>query len=399
MDETRLKNCRRVEADINLDAIASNLKAMKALLPEKTEMMAVVKADGYGHGAVPVAKAAAPYVSGFGVATLQEGINLRHHGVEGMILILGVTFPEDFEELLQWRLRPAVFELGQAQELSRLAESSHQKLRIHLAVDTGMSRIGMKPGEESVRLVKQISCLPGIQIEGIFTHFARADERDKESAQKQLQDFENFMGRLKDHGLEIPYCHCSNSAAMVEGFPSNRLKMCRAGISMYGIYPSDEVRKDLVELTPAMSVKTRVSCLKTIEAGTPVSYGGTFVAAQTMRIATIPVGYGDGYPRSLSGKGHVLIRGMRAPVLGRICMDQFMVDVSHIPDVLLQDEVVLMGTQGKDRITIEEIEEAGGAFRYEFICNMGKRIPRVYWSQGRILGVKDYSDDRYVDFL
>ena len=168
---------------------------------------------------------------------------------------------------------------------------------------------------------------------------------------------------------------------------------------MYGIYPSDEVRKDLVELTPAMSVKTRVSCLKTIEAGTPVSYGGTFVAAQTMRIATIPVGYGDGYPRSLSGKGHVLIRGMRAPVLGRICMDQFMVDVSHIPDVLPQDEVVLMGTQGKERITIEEIEEAGGAFRYEIICNMGKRIPRVYWSHGRIVGVKDYSDDRYVDFL
>ena len=390
MDETRLKNCRRVEADINLDAIASNLKAMKALLPEKTEMMAVVKADGYGHGAVPVAKAAAPYVSGFGVATLQEGINLRHHGVEGMILILGVTFPEDFEELLQWRLRPAVFELGQAQELSRLAESSHQKLRIHLAVDTGMSRIGMKPGDESVRLVKQISCLPGIQIEGIFTHFARADERDKESAQKQLQDFENFMGRLKDHGLEIPYCHCSNSAAMVEGFPSNRLKMCRAGISMYGIYPSDEVRKDLVELTPAMSVKTRVSCLKTIEAGTPVSYGGTFVAAQTMRIATIPVGYGDGYPRSLSGKGHVLIRGMRAPVLGRICMDQFMVDATDIEDVQFGDRIILAGEEKGTGVSIDTLADLSGRFNYEFVCDISKRVPREYIRNGQVAEQMDY---------
>ena len=376
MDETRLKNCRRVEADINLDAIASNLKAMKALLPEKTEMMAVVKADGYGHGAVPVAKAAAPYVSGFGVATLQEGINLRHHGVEGMILILGVTFPEDFEELLQWRLRPAVFELGQAQELSRLAESSHQKLRIHLAVDTGMSRIGMKPREESVRLVKQISCLPGIQIEGIFTHFARADERDKESAQKQLQDFENFMGRLKDHGLEIPYCHCSNSAALMQ-IPRANMDLVRAGISIYGIYPSGEVAREPVRLTPVLEWKAKVAFVKEIPAGTLVSYGGTFQAPAPMKVATIPVGYGDGYPRSLSNRGYILVQGKKAPIIGRICMDQFMVDVTGL-DVQTGEEVTLIGEDGGARITVDEMAALSGRFPYEFVCDIGKRVPRIY---------------------
>ena len=399
--EEVMKRYDRVKAVVSLDAIAHNFEEMRKNIAADTKIMAVIKADGYGHGAQAIAMLIHdyPYIWGFAVATPEEAIELRDSGVTKPVLILGLVFEEYFPELISRDISLTVDGFSMAEKLDQEAGRQKKKVHIHLAVDTGMSRIGFADNEESVEEIRKIAGLENVRIEGMFTHFARADEKDKAPATAQLRRYLKFSELLENAGVRIPIRHCSNSAAMVEGFPSNRLKMCRAGISMYGIYPSDEVRKDLVELTPAMSVKTRVSCLKTIEAGTPVSYGGTFVAAQTMRIATIPVGYGDGYPRSLSGKGHVLIRGMRAPVLGRICMDQFMVDVSHIPDVLLQDEVVLMGTQGKDRITIEEIEEAGGAFRYEIICNIGKRIPRVYWSQGRIVGVKDYSDDRYVDFL
>ena len=393
MEQLTLRHTRRVYAKVDLDAIASNMKAMKALLPEQTGMLGVVKADAYGHGAVPVARAIEPYVSGFAAATAEEAVQLRKAGLKGLILVLGVTFPEDFEDLIRWEIRPAVFEWEQAKELSRLALLCHKVLPIHLAVDTGMSRIGMKPGEEALELVKRVSCLEGIRIEGIFTHFSRADETDLSCTEEQLKAFEAFDRQLREQGIRIPLRHCSNSAAIVGGLSSNQLELCRAGIALYGLYPSGEVRKDLAALTPALELISCVSCLRDIGPGTAVSYGGTFVADRPMRIATIPVGYGDGYPRSLSGKGAVLIHGQRAPILGRICMDQFMVDVSHIPDVRNFDEAVLLGFQGGEHISAEEIAEASGGFHYEILCGLNKRIPRVYIREGKAVEIRDYFDE------
>ena len=393
MEQLTLRHTRRVYAKVDLDAIASNMKAMKALLPEQTGMLGVVKADAYGHGAVPVARAIEPYVSGFAAATAEEAVQLRKAGLKGLILVLGVPFPEDFEDLIRWEIRPAVFEWEQAEALSRLALLCHKVLHIHLAVDTGMSRIGMKPGEEALELVKRVSCLKGIRIEGIFTHFSRADETDLSCTEEQLKAFEAFDRQLREQGIRIPLRHCSNSAAIVGGLSSNQLELCRAGIALYGLYPSGEVRKDLAALTPALELISCVSCLRDIGPGTAVSYGGTFVADRPMRIATIPVGYGDGYPRSLSGKGAVLIHGQRAPILGRICMDQFMVDVSHIPDVRNFDEAVLLGFQGGEHISAEEIAEASGGFHYEILCGLNKRIPRVYIREGKAVEIRDYFDE------
>ena len=393
MEQLTLRHTRRVYAKVDLDAIASNMKAMKALLPEQTGMLGVVKADAYGHGAVPVARAIEPYVSGFAAATAEEAVQLRKAGLKGLILVLGVPFPEDFEDLIRWEIRPAVFEWEQAKELSRLALLCHKVLPIHLAVDTGMSRIGMKPGEEALELVKRVSCLEGIRIEGIFTHFSRADEKDLSCTEEQLNAFEAFDRQLREQGIRIPLRHCSNSAAIVGGLSSNQLELCRAGIALYGLYPSGEVRKDLAALTPALELISCVSCLRDIGPGTAVSYGGTFVADRPMRIATIPVGYGDGYPRSLSGKGAVLIHGQRAPILGRICMDQFMVDVSHIPDVRNFDEAVLLGFQGGEHISAEEIAEVSGGFHYEILCGLNKRIPRVYIREGKAVEIRDYFDE------
>ena len=374
------------------------MKERAGNLPSGTGMIGVVKADGYGHGSVPVAMAVDPYVRGFAVATVEEGVILRRHGIGKMILVLGVTHPDQYGELIRYQIRPTVFTLRQAERLSELACREGVRAKLHLAVDTGMSRIGMEPDEASAEMVLSMSRLPGIEIEGMFTHFARADERDKESARAQLAAYLNFSELLKSRGIEIPLKHCSNSAGIVEGLPSNSLDLVRAGISIYGLYPSDEVDRETVHLTPVMELKSRISYIKTIRPGTPVSYGGTFVARRPTRIATIPVGYGDGYPRSLSSRGSVLIRGRRAPILGRVCMDQFMVDVTDIPEAEEEDEVTLIGRDGGDQISVEELARLGGGFHYELICDLGKRVPRVYLRGGRIAGTKDYFQDVYEGF-
>ena len=388
----------RVYATVNLDAVADNMKEMAGNLPSGTGMIGVVKADGYGHGSVPVAMAVDPYVRGFAVATVEEGVILRRHGIGKMILVLGVTHPDQYGELIRYQIRPTVFTLRQAERLSELACREGVRAKLHLAVDTGMSRIGMEPDETSAEMVLSMSRLPGIEIEGMFTHFARADERDKESARAQLAAYLNFSELLKSRGIEIPLKHCSNSAGIVEGLPSNSLDLVRAGISIYGLYPSDEVDRETVHLTPVMELKSRISYIKTIRPGTPVSYGGTFVARRPTRIATIPVGYGDGYPRSLSSRGRVLIRGRRAPILGRVCMDPFMGDVTDIPEAEEEDVVTLIGRDGGDQISVEELARLGGGFHYELICDLGKRVPRVYLRGGRIAGTKDYFQDVYEGF-
>lgn len=395
----------RVWAEIDLDAAVSNMESMRRNLAEGAGLIGVVKTDGYGHGAVPIAKAIAPYVAGYAVATVDEAENLIRHGIRKPILILGVTHPGRYRELVEYEIRPAVFTMAQARALSDTAVSMGKTVRIHLALDTGMSRIGMKPDEASADLAAAISRLPGIRTEGMFTHFARADETDKTSARRQMELYLNFVKLLKDRGIEIPVKHISNSAGIID-LREAHLDMARAGISIYGIYPSDEVDKEKVPLKPVMSLKSHITFIKEIHPGTAVSYGGTFVADKPMRIATIPVGYGDGYPRNLSGKGRVLICGKSAPILGRVCMDQFMADVSGIPEAEEWTEVTLIGEDGGrqpgqpvDRITVDEIARTGGGFTYEIVCDIGKRVPRVYLRNGHIVGTKDYFEDLYQDFM
>ena len=388
----------RVYATVNLDAVASNMRSMRDNLPASTLIMGSVKADGYGHGSVPVAKTIEPYVFGYAVATIDEGIILRRHGINKTILILGVTHESRYEDLLRYDIRTAMFQYEKAKKLSDLALKQGKKAVVHLALDTGMSRIGMKADREHAKEAAAIAALEGIEVEGLFTHFARADETDKSAYEEQYRRYKEFLGYLKELGVKIPIRHCSNSAGIVESLESNHMDMVRAGIAIYGMYPSDEVDHNSVKLTPAMEIKSCITYIKEIEAGTAVSYGGTFVADHTMKVATIPVGYGDGYVRSLSGKGDVLIHGKRAAILGRICMDQFMVDVTDIPDVQEDDEVTLLGSDGAECITMEELAEKSGGFHYEMICDIGKRIPRVYLKGGKVVGTKDYFDDVFKGF-
>ena len=388
----------RVYATVNLDAVASNMRSMRDNLPASTLIMGSVKADGYGHGSVPVAKTIEPYVFGYAVATIDEGIILRRHGINKTILILGVTHESRYEDLLRYDIRTAMFQYEKAKKLSDLALKQGKKAVVHLALDTGMSRIGMKADREHAKEAAAIAALEGIEVEGLFTHFARADETDKSAYEEQYRRYKEFLGYLKELGVKIPIRHCSNSAGIVESLESNHMDMVRAGIAIYGMYPSDEVDHNSVNLTPAMEIKSCITYIKEIEAGTAVSYGGTFVADHTMKVATIPVGYGDGYVRSLSGKGDVLIHGKRAAILGRICMDQFMVDVTDIPDVQEDDEVTLLGSDGAECITMEELAEKSGGFHYEMICDIGKRIPRVYLKDGKVVGTKDYFDDVFKGF-
>lgn len=387
----------RVYEKIDLDAIKHNMEAMRDNLSAGTGMIGVVKADGYGHGSVPVACAIDPYVWGYATATLEEGIILRKHGISKPILVLGVTPKYGYEELVQYEIRPTIFQYETAVRLSEIAVKAGTTVFIHLAVDTGMSRIGYRVTEEAAEEAVLISRLPGIRVEGLFTHFARADETDKAVTDDQLSKYRKFLAMLTARGLSIPVLHCSNSAGILDLQRAN-FSVVRAGISIYGLYPSGEVQREAVHLTPAMELKSMVTYVKSIAPGTPVSYGGTFVAERETIVATIPVGYGDGYPRALSGKGEVLIHGCRAGILGRVCMDQMMVDVTGIPGVKEGDEVTLIGGDGKEQITVEELAAVSGGFHYEILCDIGKRVPRVYIEHGKVIGTKDYFNDRYEGF-
>ena len=381
----------RVRAVINLDAILYNMNSMHQNISEDTKIMAVIKADGYGHGAAEVAECIEhlDYLAGYAVATVEEGLILRNHGIKKPILILGYAFPDQYDELIAADMRPTVFTREMAQELSQAAGEMGVDCPIHFAVDTGMSRIGYQVTEEAADEMAQIARLPHIMVEGIFTHFARADEADKTSAEEQLALFEKMISMLEERGIEIPIKHCSNSAGIVELKEAN-MDMVRAGITLYGLWPSEEVRRDIIDLKPALSLITHVAYVKDLEAGRAISYGGTYVTKRPSRIATIPVGYADGYARGLSNKGAVLIHGKRAPICGRVCMDQFMVDVTDIPEVKMGDEVILIGSAGEETITMEEVGGLSGRFNYEFVCNLGKRIPRVFRRNGKIIARKDH---------
>lgn len=369
----------RIYATIDLDAVTWNLENMKKNISEDTKIIAVLKADAYGHGAVPIAQhiESLPYIWGMAVACVEEGIELREAGIKKPILILGYTFAEDYPTIIEHDMRPAVFTFEMAQHLSDAAVKMNQTAKIHIKIDTGMGRIGYRDMDEAVPEILKISKLPQIEIEGIFTHFARADENETTPAYIQLEKFQKFIQKLEENGLSIPMKHCSNSAGIIRMKEAN-MNAVRAGIILYGLYPSDEVEKEPVPLRPVMELKTHISYLKTVEKGTAISYGGTFVTKKETKVATIPVGYADGYCRGLSNKGYVLIHGKKAPIIGRVCMDQFMVDVTEIKDAKILDEVTLLGRDGKEKITLEELGNISGRFNYEFACCISKRVPRIY---------------------
>ena len=372
----------RVEARVDLNAIRHNLKQVRNKLHKGTKLMVIIKADAYGHGAVPIAKALdEEWIDAYGVAIIEEAIELRAAGITKPILILGYTPKEQYSLVVAYDVTQTVFQYEMAEALSAEAVRQGRPAKIHIKIDTGMSRIGYPDSPESVKEIKLISQLDGIQIEGLFTHFARADETDKSSTERQLQRFLDFTDILEREGISIPIKHASNSAGAID-HKRAELNMIRCGIATYGIYPSEEVSRTEVQLIPAMELITHVIYVKEVEAGVGISYGATYVTGRKTKVATIPVGYADGYSRNLSNTGKVIIHGQYAPIIGRICMDQFMVDVTDIDGVKQGDFVTLLGREGNSYISVEELAAWSHSFPYELVCNVGKRIPRVYTTLG-----------------
>lgn len=380
----------RVYLKIDLDKICNNINEVIKKVGKDTKVLAVVKGDAYGHGAIEVTKALSEIGTyGFAVATVGEALALRRAGITKPILILDFVFPNQFETIIRNDIMLTIFQYGIAKELNEAAEEMGTTAHIHIKVDTGMGRIGYIPDDKSVDEICRIAQLPNIEIDGIFTHFACADMVDKTSMNNQYEKFKAFVEKLEARGIDIPIKHVCNSAAIIDK-DDNFLNLVRSGIVTYGLYPSEEVDKDKLRVEPAMELHSVVINIKTIHEGDTVSYGSTYVATKPTVIATIPVGYADGYPRLLSGKGSVLIHGKRAKIVGRVCMDQFMVDVTDIPDVSIGDNVTLIGRDGDDCITCEEIGDISGRFNYEFLCCITRRVPRVYIRNGKTKKIVDY---------
>ncbi|MDO4842149.1 MAG: alanine racemase [Phoenicibacter congonensis] len=380
---------KRAYAQIDLNAIIKNVEAVKSKVGPDVRTMAIVKTDAYGHGAVRIAsELSAAGVDAFGVATVEEGAVLRRNGITKPILILGYVFPEDYEELLNNGLMHAVFKYENACELSKKAAELNKTAEIHIKIDTGMGRIGFAPTDESVEEIVKISKLTNIEIGGIFTHFACADSKDKTSCNRQKKLYLDFLEKLEKRGISIPVKHMDNSAGIID-YNSDFLDMVRIGIMTYGLYPSDEVDKASFELHPALSLISSVSYVKAVKKGFSISYGSTFTADRDMEIATVSIGYGDGYPRALSNKGRVLINGEYCNIVGRVCMDQLMVDVTG-KNVKQGDRVTLVGKNGNNRISVEEVADTAGSFNYEFCCNINMRVPRVYIKDGKVVEISDY---------
>ena len=379
-------DCTR--AIIDLDAVSSNFDAVrrKAGVP----VMAVIKADAYGHGAVPVARLLEKRCAFFGVSSMSEALELRDAGIARPILILGYTPPEIFPDAVHLGIRPAIFRREDGIALSRAAVEAGVSAAFHFAVDTGMSRIGFQVTEDDADVCAEIAALPGL-----ISHFATADCWDLSRARAQAERFDAFDAMLKRRGVRIPIRHLNNSAGLMNF--DRHYEMVRSGIVTYGLYPSDEVDAGLLSLTPAMRLLSRVSYVKLLPPGREISYGGTFVTSRPTVVATVPVGYADGYRRSLSGRFYVLIHGKRAPILGRVCMDQMMVDVTDIPGVQAGDTVTLIGTDGDETISMEDIAAAAGSFNYEFACGISRRVPRVYLRGGKAVHTVHYLTDIFQE--
>lgn len=381
----------RAWAEVNLDNIAHNVREIRKITGSRAKIMGIVKADGYGHGVMEVAKTILDNgVSYLAVSMLDEAIQLRNNGIGVPILILSYTDPKRAEEIIQNDVTQAVFSHDLAEALSAAAVKLGRSVRIHIKLDTGMTRVGFMPGYSAIKNVLQISRLPGIIVEGLFTHFASADEPDKTYTKMQFEKFMSICNELGRVGLHIPVKHAANSAAII-GFPETHLDLVRPGLIMYGMYPSDDVDRTRLSLKPAMTLKANVTMVKDVEAGTSISYGRVFTTSAPSVVATLPIGYADGYTRLLTGKGRVLIHGEYAPVVGRICMDQCMVDVTGLKNnVSVGDEAVLFGSQDGLEIPVEEVAAKIGTINYEVITLIGRRIPRVYIQNGSISSVLNY---------
>lgn len=388
----------RVYAEIDLDAIRDNVRAMKNHISQGTKILAVIKTDGYGHGAIPIAKELEEEdsVYGYAVATAEEALDLRKNEIKKPILILGYTFPGKYEELIKNKISMAIFREDSLCDISQVARKLGQKALVHIKVDTGMGRIGVLPDENGLSFAKKILDNKFLCLEGVFTHFAKADESDKTFTYAQIDKYKYFVNEIeKRYQYDIPIKHISNSAGIIDIRDAN-MNLVRAGIILYGLWPSDEVCREEITLKPALSLYSTIVYIKDVKSGTTVSYGGTFVAKKDMKIATIPVGYGDGYPRSLSGKGYVLINGKKAPILGRVCMDQFMVDVTHIDNVKMGDKVTLIGSDRGGNITVEELGTLADKFNYEFVCGLSKRIPRIFIKDKNVIGTENYFEGVFI---
>ena len=383
-DSTRVK--------IDLDAIASNMDAIreKAGVP----VMAVVKADAYGHGAVQVARLLQDKCAFFCVSSILEAMELRQAGLSTPILILGHTPADAFPTAIREGIRPTIYRMEDALALSKAAQFLELPARFHFAVDTGMSRIGFQVNEEDADICARIASLPGLFAEGLFSHFATADCADLSRAEQQAERFAEFDGMLRRRGVKVPIRHLNNSAGLMNF--ATPYEMVRSGIITYGMYPSDEVDPGLLALRPALQWLSRVTHVKTLPAGREISYGGTYVTKADTVVATIPVGYADGYRRNLSGKFSVLIHGQKAPILGRLCMDQMMVAVTAIPGVQVGDRVTLVGIDGEEAITMEQISAQADSFNYEFVCGISRRVPRLYVQGGKTIHTVHYLLDAFL---
>ena len=368
----------RCYAEISLEAIGHNIREVKKRLPEGVKLLGVVKANAYGHGAVPVASYLENQVDYFATATIEEAVELRENGISAPILILGYVSPSQYGDLVEYDITQTIDSYAQALALEKEAARQNRKAKAHLAVDTGMTRIGFQVTEHDADEAAKIADLPHIELEGMFTHFSCADQEDKTYCSMQMEKYDKMTALLAERGVTIPLRHICNSAGIME-FDDHHFEMVRSGIISYGIYPSEEVKKERLDLIPALSWKSHVIHVKEVGPGIGVSYGATYVTEKPMtRIATVSAGYADGYPRALSNQGCVLIHGKKAPIIGRICMDQMMVDVTDIPDVQVEDVVTLVGTDGDETITIEEIANPAARFDYEMLCDISSRVTRVY---------------------
>lgn len=372
-----MEKYQRTYAKIKLQAIKNNIDEVKKTLEENVKLMVVIKADGYGHGASIIGDFLKDKVDYFGVATIEEAIELRKSQIDVPVLILGYTSKEQYLDLINYDITQTIYNLKMAQELSRCAVECNKKVKIHIALETGMHRIGFDVNEESIKDVKKISKMDNLIMEGVFTHFSCADEKDKSYSLMQLEKYTEFLNMLEQSDIDIPIKHICNSAGIIE-FNNKQFNMVRSGIITYGLYPSEAVNKEYFKLQPALEWKSRVINVFEVGGNRGVSYGKTFVTQGKTKIATVSIGYADGYMRSLSSKGRVLIHGEYAPIIGRICMDQMMIDVTHIKDVQIEDEVTLVGKDSEKMITIEEVAKVAGSFNYEFACGIGKRVKRIY---------------------
>lgn len=397
MNKSESGSIYRIYARVDLDALKYNVDGIKRCTSKNAMLMGVIKADAYGHGAKVFAQELE--TMGFdwlAVATADEGIELRRNGTKLPILVLGYTYKDQYPEMLRWDITPTIDSYRMAEDFDMAAAEAGKTADIHIKIDTGMSRIGFLACEESLDEIEKISKLAHLQIQGVFTHFACADMRDKSHVKSQIRKFTEMINGISRRRIAVEIFHCSNSASIM-ALEAVHMDMVRAGIILYGLYPSHEMEEERLPLRPVMSLHSHIVHIKDLPAGVSVGYGAAYTTKAATRVATIPAGYGDGYPRCLSNRASVLIRGQRAPIIGRICMDQLMVDITHIPAAAPGDLVTLIGKDGEAVISVEEISEMAGSFNYEFVCDVSRRVPRVYYKNGQPVKILNYLREDFAD--